>query len=601
MAEDEVVIAIKSKDETKKGIKDAENSFKGLSSTVTKLAAAGFGVVAIKGFAEAMFDANVEAQKLNASLVSVTGSQEAATRAFKNLREFASKTPFQLNQVVEAFIKMKSLGLDATEEALMSFGNTASAMGKDLNQMIEAVADASTGEFERLKEFGIKASKEGDKITFTFQGVKTTVDNSAESITDFLKTIGDNKFGDAMSEQMKTLGGSVSNLSDNWNTFLVALGESGVAALAAGFITQLSTAINDMNEALDPTIQGRITDLADEIKALDQEIEALEGQFGFGGEAGQAAREEAISGIQSLINIKQLEIDALREERTKEKEKAAEEAGALGGGAGGTGGDITESPELEQLTLNLATREELERQSQEQMLADLMTNEEKRLEFLRSIEEEKLAIRKEFDDQLTDFEKTGSDLWLAKLQEEVEVEKRAADTIAQNKITAEQAAMDVLGSLSNLMNSESKAAFEVGKAASLAQATVNTYQAATGAYASLAGTGPYGPALGAAAAAAAVAAGLANVKKISETTFGGGGSGGGGGGGDFGGGAGPSGAGAGSGPELTQLTQPDTPGQPPQLPPIVIEGGGIMGKLMEDEIFPEINKLLGRGFELNLS
>ena len=35
-------------------------------------------------------------------------------------------------------------------------------MGKDLSQMIEAVADATTGEFERLKEFGIKAGKEGD-------------------------------------------------------------------------------------------------------------------------------------------------------------------------------------------------------------------------------------------------------------------------------------------------------------------------------------------------------------------------------------------------------------------------------------------------------
>ena len=35
-------------------------------------------------------------------------------------------------------------------------------MGKSLNQMIEAVADATTGEFERLKEFGIKARTHGE-------------------------------------------------------------------------------------------------------------------------------------------------------------------------------------------------------------------------------------------------------------------------------------------------------------------------------------------------------------------------------------------------------------------------------------------------------
>jgi hypothetical protein len=54
----------------------------------------------------------------------------------------------------------------------------------------------------------------------------------------------------------------------------------------------------------------------------------------------------------------------------------------------------------------------------------------------------------------------------------------------------------------------------IGKAAAVAQTTISTYQAAQGAYASLAGIPIVGPALGVAAAAAAVAAGLANVKKI---------------------------------------------------------------------------------------
>lgn len=54
----------------------------------------------------------------------------------------------------------------------------------------------------------------------------------------------------------------------------------------------------------------------------------------------------------------------------------------------------------------------------------------------------------------------------------------------------------------------------IGKAAAVAETTINTYKAATGAYASLASIPYVGPALGAAAAAAAVVAGLANVKKI---------------------------------------------------------------------------------------
>jgi hypothetical protein len=67
--------------------------------------------------------------------------------------------------------------------------------------------------------------------------------------------------------------------------------------------------------------------------------------------------------------------------------------------------------------------------------------------------------------------------------------------------------------LSTILGEESKA----GKAAAIAQTTIETYKGATAAYASLAGVPIVGPALGAVAAAAAVAAGLANIKAIQGT------------------------------------------------------------------------------------
>ena len=54
----------------------------------------------------------------------------------------------------------------------------------------------------------------------------------------------------------------------------------------------------------------------------------------------------------------------------------------------------------------------------------------------------------------------------------------------------------------------------VGKAAAIAQTTIDTYAAAQAAYKSMVGIPVVGPALGAVAAAAAVAGGIANVKKI---------------------------------------------------------------------------------------
>ncbi|MCC3862597.1 phage tail tape measure C-terminal domain-containing protein [Pseudemcibacter aquimaris] len=171
---------------------------------------------------------NREFEKLNASLKTVTGSAEAADRAFKLIEDFASETPFNVEQITEAFIKLKALGLDPSEDALRSYGNTASAMGKNLMQFVEAIADAATGEFERLKEFGIKAKSQGDQVSFTFQGITTTIGKNAEEIEAYLRRIGNAQFAGAMSEQMKTLGGVFSNIQDNFARLAREVGAGGL-------------------------------------------------------------------------------------------------------------------------------------------------------------------------------------------------------------------------------------------------------------------------------------------------------------------------------------------------------------------------------------
>jgi hypothetical protein len=58
---------------------------------------------------------------------------------------------------------------------------------------------------ERLKEFGIKAKSQGDQVTFTFQGVSTTVGKNSREIEAYLRSIGDVQFAGAMEEQADTL------------------------------------------------------------------------------------------------------------------------------------------------------------------------------------------------------------------------------------------------------------------------------------------------------------------------------------------------------------------------------------------------------------
>ena len=232
----------------KKSFRAAGKSARGFKVTVDQvsgslgpLKAALAGITAAFGFSE-LVQANSEYQKLNASLVTVTGSAENADRAFGAIQKFASETPYQLNQVVEGFIKLQAMGLEPSERALRSYGNTASAMGKDLNQMIEAVADAATGEFERLKEFGIKASSEGDRVAFTFRGMTTEIGKNADEIQEYLLSLGEVEFAGAMQRQMDTIGGATSNMEDAFFNLAVAIGEAGINDLIIEFTNAISDA-----------------------------------------------------------------------------------------------------------------------------------------------------------------------------------------------------------------------------------------------------------------------------------------------------------------------------------------------------------------------
>ncbi len=216
------------------------NAIKGVIATL------GLGVIAAD-----IARANAEFQRLQAALTVATGSAGQATAAFNEIRKFAASTPYELNQSVEAFLRLKNLGLDPSIQSMRSYGNTASAMGKDLMQMVEAVADATTGEFERLKEFGIKASKAGDEVAFTFQGVTTTVKNNADAIQQYLLAIGNTQFAGGMEMQMQTLGGQFSNLKDNLDALYIAIGQAGANNALTQLMTSLSAAIVWATENID--------------------------------------------------------------------------------------------------------------------------------------------------------------------------------------------------------------------------------------------------------------------------------------------------------------------------------------------------------------
>ncbi len=171
-------------------------------------------------------------ETLQTTLGTIEGSSAKAERSMQWINEFAATTPFQLDQVAESFVKLRAYGMEPTGGLLRTLGDTASAMGKDVMQAVEAIADAVTGENERLKEFGIKARTKGGQITYeyTVDGETRTATAAASDRAGIQRTLAgimDSRYGGAMQARMETFSGMASNLGDQWFRFRGMVMDSG--------------------------------------------------------------------------------------------------------------------------------------------------------------------------------------------------------------------------------------------------------------------------------------------------------------------------------------------------------------------------------------
>lgn len=212
--------------------KSTASAVDGLGSKLMKLGTIGAGigaalsVTALVNYGKAAISTAAKFEKMQAVLSNKLGSQFAGEQSMGMLKEFAKVTPYSVEELTASYMKLVSQGFKPTMAEMRSMGDLASSMGKPFDQLAEAVLDAQTGEFERLKEFGIKARAEGDKIALTFSGQTTVIDKGAEAMRKYLVSLGDAKgVMGSMAVISKTVEGMESNLEDAWTSLSATVGE----------------------------------------------------------------------------------------------------------------------------------------------------------------------------------------------------------------------------------------------------------------------------------------------------------------------------------------------------------------------------------------
>ena len=207
---------------------------------VGKAVAAYFTATQILSFGKAILNARKEIESFEISFNSLLGSKEKGAAFFAEIKEFAVKTPLQLNDIAGAAQTLLGFGIEANrimpilrqlgdvsmgnaerfKSLSLAFAQATSAgklQGQDLLQMINAG-------FNPLNEIAKKTGKSIGELKEDMAKGKISAQDLADALSSATSQGG--QFYGMLEEQSKGIEGSLSNLEGAWQDALNEIGTS---------------------------------------------------------------------------------------------------------------------------------------------------------------------------------------------------------------------------------------------------------------------------------------------------------------------------------------------------------------------------------------
>lgn len=209
---------------------------------------------AVAGGGLALFDMFGTASKFEQYQVQLEqqlGSVSAAKKSMAWVQDFAQQTPYELDEVMAAFVRLKLMGIDPMDGTLKALGEGASGTNKTLMDAVEMQLDAMTNSYERLKEFGINANTKGKEVAFSYlknnkMVVQKVLASDKTAIKETLNGIFQDRFGSMMERQSRTFAGTIANFRDTWSKFLLMVADAGIFDKVKNKLAQWYESLNAM-------------------------------------------------------------------------------------------------------------------------------------------------------------------------------------------------------------------------------------------------------------------------------------------------------------------------------------------------------------------
>jgi len=189
------------------------------------LGAAAFGGIALA--VKKAFDFEAARQQFKVLL----GSMDAAKQRFKELQEFSARTPFQLEELIEASKTVENFsgGLLDNQKALTLTGDASAALGKNVQEItfwysrffaLTRGGQATGEERRRLLELGVLSAEAATELKNLADANKGLDVQMGVLNREF------RKFEGGMAELSTTGNGLISTLKDNWTLALATFGDA---------------------------------------------------------------------------------------------------------------------------------------------------------------------------------------------------------------------------------------------------------------------------------------------------------------------------------------------------------------------------------------
>lgn len=238
------------------GLQKFENRAASVRDSALSLANVVGGVLT-GAFAElfkSFVDTSAEFEKYSVVLGVLYDNVDQGRHAMDWISEFAVKTPYQLADLTQAFIRLKAFGLDPTQGALKTVGDTAAAFGRPLMDAVFAMDDAIEGINRPLRTFGISVKEKGDQVTYSYikngQEIHKTISKTNKLVVAAtLQAIWNDRYGGAMDKLSYTWSGMWSNMLDQLTRFKQKVMSSGpftsIKAVLGQVIAIIDKAVSD--------------------------------------------------------------------------------------------------------------------------------------------------------------------------------------------------------------------------------------------------------------------------------------------------------------------------------------------------------------------